>query len=468
MSGDDAIPLRGFPCLRRLPVRVRTQTGARRGKQAHRVPLNAVAMMTDEHPPPRDPITLLLAALRSRAGVAFAWALAVGAASFAYYCRVQGTATVGTYVRSRVQLALAALGFSLAWALTPVAMALARRFKVLDIPDARKVHREPTPLLGGVAVWAALLVALAFSPNLAHHKQIAWIFVGGTIILTLGVLDDARGLPASFRLVVQVLATSLVMSQGVIVTFLPPTPLGRMGEALITVAWVVGIMNALNFLDGMDGLAAGLSAISAATFAFIANNTWQSDMVVLSTALTGAALGFLVFNAKPAKIFLGDAGSTFLGFMLASMAVLGTYRKTDAVIGLSIPILTLGIILYDFIHITISRVARGVVTNFREWIDYVGKDHLHHRLNQLGLDHRQTVLFIYLLSIFMGLSAVVLVTDSDIDKYLVMFMVVIMLTVMTVLMQLGREKKLPDEDVAPERPNTEAEPETGEPDQADG
>ncbi len=391
----------------------------------------------------------LLRLLRGRIGWTAACAGAIVCGWYVDACRREGAALTDLQPlqpRLRIQAALTLLAFFLSWTFTPLAMRLARRFNVLDIPDPRKVHRHPTPLLGGTAIWAAMLVAFAFSPYLT--RQLVAIIIGGTVILFLGVADDAKGLSAKFRLVVQILASCIVISQGVVVTFLPPTVAGRIGETFITVAWIVGIMNALNFLDGMDGLASGLAAISAGAFALIAGNTFQGELSIAATILVGAALGFLIFNFRPARIFLGDAGSTFLGFVLASLAVLGTYQKTDAFIGLSIPILVLGIIIYDFVHITISRIARGVVTNFREWIEYVGKDHLHHRLNHLGLTQVQTVLFIYLLSTFMGLAAFILVAKTAVDKYLVVLMVVIMLAVITVLMELGKQRRAPDSDDA--------------------
>jgi len=156
-------------------------------------------------------------------------------------------------------------------------------------------------------------------------------------------------------------------------------------------------------------------------------------------ALLGACMGFLAFNFRPAVIFLGDGGSTFLGFTLACLAVRGTYAETDSTVALFVPLLIMGIIIYDVVFITISRIQRGEVRSFREWIEYTGRDHLHHRLNNLGLTEAQTVLFIYLLSIFMGTGAIVLVVRAEIDRYLVLAMALIVFVAITILMELGRQ-----------------------------
>jgi len=328
------------------------------------------------------------------------------------------------------------IALSLGWLFTPLARVIAFRTNILDVPDARKIHKEPTPLLGGAAIYLALLITLLFVPGLS--PQLVGILIGSGIILVMGIVDDARGLSALFRIAGQMLAVSVVMSQGVIMSFLPNNTFGCVSEAVLTLVWIVGITNALNFLDGMDGLATGLSAIAAFTFLMIGCGAGEMEVMIGCAALFGACLGFLVFNYKPAIIFLGDGGATFLGFFLASIAVMGTYRTPDPVVALVVPVITLGIIIYDIIFITISRINRGVVTCVKEWLEYTGRDHLHHRLNHLGLNHKQTVTFIWLLSAFMGLSAIVLVTDHAIDKYLVILLALIMFAVITVLMELGR------------------------------
>lgn len=335
-----------------------------------------------------------------------------------------------------IVMCVAIIAFSLGWLFTPIARRVAFRTNILDVPDARKIHKEPTPLLGGAAIYLAVLVTLLLGPGLS--RQMVGILVGSGIILVMGIADDARGLPALLRIAGQMLAVCVVMSQGVIMSFLPANTFGYVSEAVLTLLWIVGITNALNFLDGMDGLAGGLSAIAAFTFLMIACGAREIELMIGCAALFGACIGFLIFNYKPAIIFLGDGGATFLGFFLASIAVVGTYRSQDTVVALAVPVITLGIIIYDIIFITFSRINRGVVTCVKEWLEYTGRDHLHHRLNHLGLNHKQTVGFIWLLSGFMGLSAIVLVTDTAVDKYLVILLALIMFAIITVLMELGR------------------------------
>jgi len=322
--------------------------------------------------------------------------------------------------------------------LTRVMIWLSFRLNVLDIPNARKIHAEPMPLLGGVAVFLSFLLTLVFAFHL--RTPVVGMLLGGTLILVMGVMDDARGLSAKARLVGQVLAAAMVMHYGVVMEFIPGELGGRVMEVILTVLWIVGITNALNFLDGMDGLATGLAAISLASFLCIGIETHQTDFGFITAALLGSCLGFLVFNFKPASIFLGDSGSTFLGFSLASLAVMGTYSERDEISALFIPLLILGIIIYDVIFITFYRIKIGAVRNFHEWLEYTGKDHLHHRLSHLGLSERATVLFIYLLSIFMSIGAIVLVVKAEVDRFLVIIMALIVYILISVLMELGKKR----------------------------
>jgi UDP-GlcNAc:undecaprenyl-phosphate GlcNAc-1-phosphate transferase len=271
-------------------------------------------------------------------------------------------------------------------------------------------------------------------------KQMVGMILGSSLILVMGVLDDIRGLPAKARLVGQLLAAAVLMYHGVVMEFIPGEFGARVMEVMLTAFWIIGVTNALNFLDGMDGLATGLAAISTASFLFIGIQTHQTDFGFITSALLGSCLGFLVFNFKPASIFLGDSGSTFLGFSLAALAVMGTYSESDEITALFIPLLVLGIIIYDVIFITIYRIKIGVVRSFHEWLEYTGRDHLHHRLNHLGLSETETVLFIYLLSIFMSTGAMVLVVKSEIDRFLVIIMALIVYILISVLMELGKKR----------------------------
>ena len=354
---------------------------------------------------------------------------------------------------------------ALGWLITPIIIRLAFRFRVLDMPDARKQHAQPTPLMGGVVIYLAMAVTVLWSlgtvrsgqPH-AYHQVLAVLTASG-IVMLLGLADDIWGVSAVLRLLGQVAAAALVIYHGVIFEFLPNTWWGHAGEVLLTVLWIVAIINAVNFIDGMDGLATGLTAISLYFFGYVAWETGNlaEPVGLLTAALFGACLGFFKHNFKPARIFLGDGGSTLLGFGLAVVAIIGTYShpqspsrlQPDAIVTLSIPLLILSIVIYDVIFITIARIRTGAVTNLKEWIEHAARDHLHHRLHDLGLSKTETVLFIYLLAFFMGTGAMVLLEEERVDRFLIVVMAATMLLVITVLMELGRKHLSGRSDDAP-------------------
>jgi UDP-GlcNAc:undecaprenyl-phosphate GlcNAc-1-phosphate transferase len=344
------------------------------------------------------------------------------------------------------------LAVSAAAALTPVAMYLSVRWGVLDVPDARKNHERPMPLLGGgavlVAFVAAGVVGLAalsaagrgMSPQL--RAQLGATLAGAVLIAAMGAADDAWGLKAGVRLVGQLAVVALVMKFGVVMTFLPPTPAGHVGEVLLTVLWLVGITNALNFLDGLDGLASGVSAVAALSFGAIAAMTGQYAVATGSFCLAGAALGFFAYNSRPARIYLGDSGATCLGFVLACLGIIGDWGRDAPVENLFVPVIVLGIPIYDTIYITIYRFKAGHVRNLSEWAAYVGRDHLHHRLLHLGMRPRYACLFICLGGVALGILAIILQTKTGgldrYDKFLALGLAVILFVGATILMELGR------------------------------
>ena len=292
---------------------------------------------------------------------------------------------------------------------------LARELGILDWPALRKVHQKATPLLGGIAVYIGFAVGANFTTNPA--APIRGIFIGATLIMLMGLVDDVHHLPAWLKLVIQLLAAGIMIRGGVVFTFLPQTWWGLAGEIILTVIWVVGITNALNFLDGLDGLATGLTAICAFFFCLAALRTGQEFFVLLSVALLGSCLGFLPFNFRPkgaASIFLGDAGSMFLGFTLAGVAIMGEWGRNNAV-DLAVPLLILGVPIFDMTMTTIMRIKDGQVRNFSQWLNYIGKDHYHHRLMDLGLGPKGAVLMVFLTALWLGLGALVLKNATGIE-----------------------------------------------------
>jgi UDP-GlcNAc:undecaprenyl-phosphate GlcNAc-1-phosphate transferase len=310
---------------------------------------------------------------------------------------------------------------------------------VLDRPDHRKQHQRPTPKLGGVAIWLAVLGALA--TYLGEPNGMGAIVLAATLMLGVGLLDDWRGVPAAARLVMQLAAVAIVIASGHVLTLFEPTPAGQALNVALTALWMIGLTNAFNFFDGLDGLAGGLAVIIAGFMGVIAYETTQPLLGRFTVALIGAVLGFLVYNwrwRKPALIFLGDGGASCIGFLLASLAVAGDWSERDPIVSLSNPLLIFGVLIFDMIHITVARIATGRVRSFREWIDYVGTDHLHHRLLQLFGSARMAVWFIFLLNCALGLAAVALRNARTVDALLLIAQAVIILLLVTLLEHRGR------------------------------
>jgi UDP-GlcNAc:undecaprenyl-phosphate GlcNAc-1-phosphate transferase len=334
------------------------------------------------------------------------------------------------------------LSSSLSFCMNPVFAWIAKKLNILDIPDARKLHQEATPLLGGAAVFIGFSVALL--TNGIFSKSVLIILIASLILFGIGILDDFKEISAGLKLLAQLVCTLLVMSSGIILRVLP-VDLGifaTIGNCLLTVFWIIGIANAMNFFDGMDGLAAGLGAVIAFFLGVVAFQTAQPFLGWIAIAMLGGCLGFLPFNFRPKKnaaIFLGDAGSVVIGFILACVAVYGDWAQGNPVVALVSPVLIFWILIFDMVHITIDRIMTGKVKNFRQWIEYVGKDHLHHRLANVLGGRKQSVLFIYLLGLCLGTSAVVLRNARPTDAILLIIQACIMVVLITVLERRGRK-----------------------------
>ena len=342
------------------------------------------------------------------------------------------------FARGLRWLHLISFSFLVSYLVTPLVRLSAIKIGVFDVPNARKIHGAPTPLLGGLAVYIAF--ASTILNNFDFSIELKGVVIGATMVLIAGLADDVVGLPAKIKLVVHVIAALVMAMFGVTFEFVSPSAWGSVVEVVITVFWMVGITNALNFFDGMDGLAAGLTAVSSFFIGIVAIQTNQAFLMFLALGLLGSCLGFLPYNFRlrgPATIFLGDTGSSFLGFILAGMAIMGHWADNDPVKAFSVPILILGVLIFDMIYTTVERILTGKVSNFREWIDYTGRDHLHHRLHGLGMTRRQSVLFIYLLACGLGLSAIVLKNGRTIDALLLILQAVVVALIVVILMLVG-------------------------------
>ena len=297
-----------------------------------------------------------------------------------------------------------ALGVALI--LTPAVIAFARRTGALDKPDARKVHERPIPRIGGIGIYAAFMVSILvqllfvdLTPE--YMMSLIGLMVGGTIIVAIGIIDDYCDLPAKVKLLGQIIAASvLVIAFDVRIDFVTD-PLGdfiylEWFAIPATIFWIVGLTNTVNLIDGLDGLAAGVSSIAAVTIFLVA---------MVTAALAGAAVGFLYYNFNPARIFMGDTGSMFLGFILAGISVVGAV-KSAATIALIVPILALGLPILDTTFAIVRR-ARNHRPIFKP-----DKGHLHHRLLARGFTQKQAVLLMYVVSALFGLCALALTAVS--------------------------------------------------------
>jgi UDP-GlcNAc:undecaprenyl-phosphate GlcNAc-1-phosphate transferase len=322
---------------------------------------------------------------------------------------------------------------------TPLVRKLALQFHILDIPDLRKPHTHATPLLGGVAIYLGVLLGLSFDFVSFHY--LSGILIGGSIILLIGVLDDINGLSVKIRLVGQLAASLAVVFSGYRIEILPDNFIGYSGEVMITVIWIIGITNAINYLDGIDGLAAGTSAVSALSFASIGFLTGQYSIAMISIILMACCFGFLPHNFRKEKIFLGDAGSTFLGFTLASIAVIG-YWASDNVIKLTVPILILGVPIFDMTFTTIMRIKEKKIHSLTEWLAYAGKDHFHHRLIDLGLSRKQSLLLIIFITGALGINSIIVSNARNtFDGLLAIIQASIIFCVIGVLMVIGAKRR---------------------------
>ncbi|MDB5100778.1 MAG: Undecaprenyl-phosphate alpha-N-acetylglucosaminyl 1-phosphate transferase [Cyanobacteria bacterium RYN_339] len=290
--------------------------------------------------------------------------------------------------------------------LIPWVTLAAYRLGRVDTPDARKVHTVPIPRLGGIAIFFGFVCSVALVEWLTpgqlfpHSGPYLGLVAGAASIFLLGIADDLRPLPAKVKLLVQIAAAGLAVYLGVRIDFLSNPSGGLillppMFAVPLTVFWLVGITNTINLIDGLDGLAGGVSLIAASTTALIAWQTHQPAITLLALALMGATIGFLRYNWNPAKIFMGDSGSLFLGFTLAALSVIGVL-KLVATAALLVPVLILGVPIFDTAFAIVRRAMQ------RQPIFSPDRGHLHHRLLGLGFSQRRSVLIIYGICLLLG------------------------------------------------------------------
>ncbi|MGH2542972.1 MAG: glycosyltransferase family 4 protein [Ardenticatenaceae bacterium] len=280
---------------------------------------------------------------------------------------------------------------------TPLARGLAMRAGVVDQPAARKLHTTPVPLLGGLAIYAAVCGALVLFSNRFFVAQVASILLGATWVSFFGLWDDRVGLGALPKLLAQVGGAIILMLTGVMVQLPIPAAL----NVALTLLWVVGITNALNLLDNMDGLSGGVGAVASVFFLLLAALSGQYLVGAMAAAVLGACLGFLLYNFNPASIFMGDTGSLFLGFVLAALGIKMRFPTNVPWVTWMIPLFVLAVPLFDTTLVFVSRLRRG--TNP---LTTPGQDHLSHRIVARGWSRREAVMLIYLAGCATGALAI--------------------------------------------------------------
>ena len=290
--------------------------------------------------------------------------------------------------------------------LTVPVRALALRVGMVDLPGPRKVHLQPIPLLGGLAMYGGVVLGVLFLFNGPARAQIAGILAGATLIAAVGILDDRGWLHHQVKLFIGMpLAAGILLVSGIRAQVFSTLFGGRTGDLLdivLTVLWVVGITASFSILDHMDGLCAGVAAMASAFFALLAYLNGQTLVTVLAAAILGAAAGFLRWNFKPAKIFMGDGGAMFLGFIMATLGLKLRLEQPNPLSAWIVSLLVLGATIFDTTLVTISRSRRGLLP-----FAAPGKDHTAHRLANLGLGQRGAVLAMYILGAVSGTLALV-------------------------------------------------------------
>ena len=319
----------------------------------------------------------------------------------------------------------------------PLAILALRKIGVMDEVADNKIHEKPVPRGGGIIIFLAFAIAVTLPGYRSHAMN--GIMVGAFICLIVGALDDwMGGIPGFYKLITLFAVTLILWRFGVRLNVFQNDFL----DVTFTMLWIVGVTSAFNGTDNMDGLASGIAVIVSGMFFVIAvqayvrvsTETSLSWFGMLAVGLIGANLGFLIFNFNPALIFMGDSGSFFLGFTLAALGVMGEWTE-NRLIACTIPVLILGVPLFDFAYILIARILRGETRTLREVIDHCAPDHLSHRLVWFGFSQRKAVLLIYLIAMALGVTGILLRNSTSVlDSQLALFQGAAIVAIVIILM----------------------------------
>ncbi|TCO78789.1 MraY family glycosyltransferase [Marinisporobacter balticus] len=325
------------------------------------------------------------------------------------------------------------IGVILSFVMTPLAKKLAHQVGAIDVPkDERRVHKKPIPRMGGLAIYLGVVgsillgfkifgIASVVEKSISEQQvivhQIKGMLLGGTLIVLMGIVDDIKPLPAKVKLFVQIISALVLVVFGMTIKsinipFMEAAIELKLLSIPITIFWIVGITNTLNLIDGLDGLAAGVATIAAFSLSYVAFVNGREITAIMTLAIAGACIGFLPYNFNPAKIFMGDTGSLFLGYMLAAISIHGLVKGATA-IATVVPVLALGLPIFDTTFAILRRLLNG------RPIMEADKGHLHHKLLSTGMGQKRTVLILYAISSTFGISAALMSKSKTWDSLFV-------------------------------------------------
>jgi len=347
----------------------------------------------------------------------------------------------------------------LSFASTPLVKLFAQKVGAIDVPkDGRRMHKVPIPRLGGLAIFFGFIFSVLLFGQIDEATR--GMLFGAVIIVLLGVIDDITPLKAWLKLIVQILAAFVAIQHGIVIEVISNPNLfsgdlylflGNLSVP-VTILWIVGITNAVNLIDGLDGLAVGVSSIACFSMFAIALLVSEPFVAVITAALAGACIGFMPYNLNPAKIFMGDTGATFLGYMLAVVSVQGFF-KFYAILSFAVPFLILGLPIFDTSFAILRRLVHGKNPMAPD------RGHVHHRLIDMGFNQKQSVAILYAMSGLLGLSAVVLTSSGELRALaLILVIVVTALISIRLLGPMGHGADKTNGEAAPESTEGETAP----------
>jgi len=323
--------------------------------------------------------------------------------------------------------------------LTWLSIRVMRKFNVMDIPDQRKIHDKPIPRMAGIGMYISFALPLLLLVPSGYAEN--GIVIGAGIALAIGAFDDVRGVSAVVKLVALFMLTILIWRFGVVTNF--NFRLGYYGNEIINLAltmlWLTGLCSAINALDHMDGLAGGVSVIAAISYLVVSMQSQQWVWGLVSISLMGSLLGFLFFNRHPAKIFMGDSGSFFLGFSLASIGIMGGW-SANPIKSVVIPISVLSIPIFDLCYVIIARRLNGTTKSLRESIVYCGKDHIGHRLMDMGFCQVKAVRIVWLTSFTVAISAITIRYTDRYESFLFLIQIIMIYVILVIFMRAPGKK----------------------------